>query len=140
MSPLLALRVVTYCLVGAGLAALLLAGLIGLPGAALVAGAILASWWLEGARERGQVRPAVIWVLLGTAAVAIVVDFFYLASSVLDGMVHLLLFLILLRLFTRRRLRDLRDAGYLSFFLLIAASSVTFSVGFLFVFAAFALL
>ena len=55
-------------------------------------------------------------------------------------MVHLLLFLILLRLFARRGLRDLRDAGLLSFFMLVAASSVSFNVGFLFVFVAFLLL
>jgi transglutaminase-like putative cysteine protease len=55
-------------------------------------------------------------------------------------MVHLLLSLILGRLFLRRSLRDLRDAGFLSFFLLVATSSVTFSVGFLFVFVGFLLL
>jgi len=44
-----------------------------------------------------------------TAAVAISVDLFYLAYSLLDGMVHLLLFLILLRLFVRRGLRAARS-------------------------------
>lgn len=140
MAPMLALRLVTYLLVCDGIAALLLAGLIGPLGAALVVLAMLASWWLERARERGVVRPAVAWGLVATAAVAIAMDLAYLASTALDGMVHALLFLILARLFMRRSLRDLRDAGFLSFFLVVATSSVTFSVGFLFVFVAFLLL
>jgi transglutaminase-like putative cysteine protease len=140
MSPALALRLVTYLLVSNGVAALLMAGLVGPLGAALVIGAMLGSWWLEAARERGVVRPVVGWGLLTVAAIAIALDLFYLAQSALDGMVHLLLFLILGRLFMRRAVRDLRDAGFLSFFLLVATSAVTFSVGFLFVFVSFLVL
>jgi hypothetical protein len=137
MPALLALRLVTYLLVGVGVAALYGAALIGPLGAALVALAILVSWGHEQARERGAVRPALGYCLVATAAVAITVDLFYLAYSLLDGMVHLLLFLILLRLFVRRGLKDLRDAGLLSFFMLVAAAAVTFSVGFLVVFVLF---
>src|SRR6266542_2720710 len=130
MSAVLALRLVTYLVVCDGVAALLVAGLIGPPGAALVVLAMLVAWWLEGARERGAVRPAVTWGLVGAAALAIAMDLVYLASTALDGMVHLLLFLILARLVMHRVPRDLRDAGFLSFFLLVAASSATFSAGF----------
>src|SRR5215472_1110826 len=137
MSAMLALRLVTYLLVCDGIVALCLAGLMGWAGAVFVASTILVAWWLEGARARGAVRPAVLWSMLGVAAVAILVDLFYLAQSALDGMVHLLLFLILARLFMRRALKDLQDAGFLSFFLLVATSSVTFSVAFLFVFVVF---
>jgi transglutaminase-like putative cysteine protease len=140
MSPTLALRLVTYLLVCNGVASLLLAGLIGPLGTALVVLAMLGSWWLDRARERGVVREWMAWALVGTAAVAIALDLVYLASTALDGMVHLLLFLILARLFMRRSLRDLRDAGFLSFFLLVAASSVTFSMGFVLVFTTFLLL
>jgi hypothetical protein len=137
---MLALRLVTYLLVCDGIAALYLAGLIGPLGAAFVVLAMLASWWLERARERGVVRPAVAWGLVGAAAVAIATDLVYLASTALDGMVHVLLFLILARLFIRHGLRDLRDAGFLSFFLLVATSTATFSMGFLAVFVSFLLL
>lgn len=140
MSPELGLRLVTYLLVGDGIAALYVADLIGPLGAGLVALAIAASFWHERARRRGFVRPALAWTLVGVAAVAIAVDLVYLASTVLDGMVHVLLFLILVRLFMARRLRDLRDAGYLSFFLLIAGSAATFSLSFLVVFVVFLLL
>jgi len=137
MPALLALRLVTYLMVGTGVAALYGAGLIGALGAALVALAILVGWGHEQARERGAVRPVLGWSLVGTAAVAITVDLFYLAYSLLDGMVHLLLFLILLRLFVRRGLRDLRDAGLLSFFMLVAAAAISFNVSFFFVFVVF---
>jgi transglutaminase-like putative cysteine protease len=140
MSPYLALRLVTYLLVCDGVAGLLLAGLIGAFGATLVLLAMLGSWWLEDARDRGIVRAWTAWALVGTAAVAIAMDLIYLAQNALDGMVHLLLFLILGRLFLRRSLRDLRDAGFLSFFLLVATSSATFSAGFLLVFMVFLLL
>src|SRR5262245_9029024 len=140
MSPYLALRLVTYLLVCDGVAGLLLADLIGVSGAALVVLVMLASWWLEGPRERGVIRPWVAWGLVGASAVAIAMDLLYLASTALHGMVHLLLFLILGRLFLRRSLRDLRTAGFLSFILLVATSSATFSATFLFVFMAFLLL
>ena len=140
MPALLALRLVTYLMVCTGVAALYLANLIGAAGAALVVLAILVSWGHEHARERGAVRPALGWSLVAAAAVAIAVDLFYLAYSLLDGMVHLLLFLILLRLFARRGLRDLRDAGLLSFFMLVAAASISFSLGFLLVYITFLLL
>jgi len=140
MSALLALRLVTYLLVATGVAALYGAGLIGPVGTGLVVLAILVGWGHEQARARGAVRPALGYGLVGAAAVAITVDLFYLAYSLLDGMVHLLLFLILLRLFVRRGLRDLRDAGLLSFFMLVAAASISFSLSFLAVFVVFLVL
>src|SRR2546427_11449850 len=129
-----ALRLVTYLSVCNGIVALLLAGLIGPFGATLLVLAILGAWWLERARERGIVRPALAGGPVVAAAIAITLDLFYLCATALDGMVRLLLFLIFARLVMRRALRDLRDAGFLSFFLLVATSAVTFSVGFLFVF------
>jgi transglutaminase-like putative cysteine protease len=137
VSALLALRLVTYLLVLTGVAALYGAALVGPVGAALVVLAILVGWGHEQARARGAVRPALGYGLVAAAAVAIVIDLFYLAYSILDGMVHLLLFLILLRLFVRRGLKDLRDAGLLSFFMLVAAASISFGLGFLVVFVVF---
>jgi protein-glutamine gamma-glutamyltransferase len=137
MRAFLALRLITYLLVCAGVGALALAGLLGPLGTAIVALALLGNWCIDQVRERMPVRPALGWALIVTAAMAIVLDLFYLAQSILDGMVHLLLFLILLRLFRRHSLKDLRDAGFLSFFMLVAASAVTFNVSFLFVFIAF---
>ncbi len=140
MPALLALRLITYLLVCAGVAALALAGLLGPVGGAVLGLALFGSWVIDQVRERMPVRPLFAWALVVAAAAAIALDLLYLAQSILDGMVHLLLFLILLRLFRRRSLKDLRDAGFLSFFMLVAASAVTFNVSFLFVFVAFLLL
>lgn len=140
MSAHLALRLVTYLLVLTGVAALYGAALVGPVGAGLVVLAILVGWGHEQARARGKVRPALGYGLVGAAAVAVVIDLFYLAYSALDGLVHLLLFLILLRLFVRRGIKDLRDAGLLSFFMLVAAASISMSLGFLAVFVVFLML
>ena len=140
MPALLALRLVTYLLVCAGIAALALAGLLGPVGGTILALALAGSWVIDQMRDRVPVRPVFGWAIVVAAAVAIALDLLFLAQSLLDGMVHLLLFLILLRLFRRRSLKDLRDAGFLSFFMLVAASAVTFNVSFLFVFVAFLLL
>ena len=56
MSPLLALRLVTYLTVADGIAALLLAGLIAPLGAGLVGAAVAGELVLERARERGAPR------------------------------------------------------------------------------------
>jgi len=140
VSTLLALRLITYLLVGVGVAALLLAGLLDPLGGVILTLALIGSWAIDQVRDRMPVRPIFGWALVTTAAFAIGIDLLYLAQNLLDGMVHLLLFLILLRLFRRRSLKDLRDAGFLSFFMLVAASAVTFNVSFLFVFVAFLVL
>src|SRR5262249_60725569 len=74
MAPTLALRLVTYLLVCNGIASLLLAGVIGPLGTALVVLAILGSWWVERARGRGVVREWIAWGLAGARAVALAVD------------------------------------------------------------------
>jgi protein-glutamine gamma-glutamyltransferase len=133
------LRVATYLLVAEGLAALYLGGLLGPLGLALVSAGVVASWWQEALRaplanvRGGQTLPAVI------AISASALDLVYLAESVLDGLVHLLLLLLLYRLFTRSTLRDVRDIGFVCFFMLVAAAPGTFDVAFLGVFVGFLL-
>ena len=139
MTPALAIRVASYLLVLVGGGALVLAGLLGPVGAALVGTALAASWW-QG-RPRGQVHTPRLGALLGAVAVlAAVVDIVYLASTVLDGFVHLLLFLVVARMWSLRAPRDYRVVAFLAFFMLVAASSAAFGVGFLFVYVAFLLL
>ena len=140
MPVLLALRLITYLLVCAGVGALALAGFVGPIGGTILGLALAGSWLIDQVRDRMPVRPLFGWALVVAAAVAIALDLLYLAQTLLDGIVHVLLFLILLRLFRRRSLKDLRDAGFLSFFMLVAASAVMFNVGFLLVFTTFLLL
>lgn len=140
MTAPFAFRLATYLLALDGLAALHMAGLIGTPGSAAVVGAIAASWWRDRAGARLGAAPRLHQAVIVLAAAASALDLLYLAESLLDGFVRLLLFLLLYRLFTRRSLRDARDVGFLSFFMLVAASSVTFDVEFLLVFLVFLVL
>jgi hypothetical protein len=139
MSPAFAVRVAAYLLVADGLLGMVLAGLLGPAGLAVVGAALVASWWQQAIRARIHTR-ALGAVLVGVAAVASAVDLVYIAETVLDGLVHMLLFLVLARLFTADSVKDARTVAFLAFFMLVAASSAAFGVGFLFVFIAFLLL
>ena len=139
MSVALAVRLATYLLVVDGIVALVLAGLLGPAGMVVVAAALALSWGQEAIRARIRTR-GLGAALVGVAAAASVVDLVYLAETVLDGLVHLLLFLVLARLFTADARRDARVVAFLAFFMLVAASSAAFGVGFLGVFIAFLLL
>jgi transglutaminase-like putative cysteine protease len=137
--PARALEIAMYVLVADGLAALVLGGLIGLSGAMLAGALAFATVWRDRvrvplARRRGaEVVPALV------AGALAVIDLVYVAASALDGLVHLLLFLLVYRLYTRATLRDVRDVGFIAFFMLVAAAPGTFDVGFLFVFMTFLL-
>src|SRR3989304_815752 len=71
MPALLALRLITYLLVWAGVAALALAGLLGPVGGAILALALTGSWVIDQVRDRMPVRPLFAWALVVAAAVAI---------------------------------------------------------------------
>jgi protein-glutamine gamma-glutamyltransferase len=119
-----ALRVALYILVADGLAALYLGGLLGPTGLVVVAAAAAASWWQAALRARlGPVRglgPAVV----ALAGLALGAEVLWLALSTLDAFTHLLVFLLLYRLYTRRTLRDARDVTFLAFFMLVAVSPI----------------
>jgi len=140
MSAGLAVRVAAHLLAAAGVAALGLAGMIGPLGAGLVGAGLLLSLGAERLRARLGRMPALGGALAATAAVAWGVDLLYLAETVLDALVHLLLFLVVARLFTLRAPADARVVAFLSFFMLVAASSASFGVSFLFLFLGYLLL
>ena len=132
-----ALRLATLLLAEDGLAALHLAGLLGDAAALAAALGVATTWWSEPLRDRVNAVPGLARALVLVAAVASAIDLGYLASSTLDGLARLLLFLLLYRLAMRGPLRDLRDAAFLAFFMLVAAAPFTFGVGYLFVFLVF---
>lgn len=132
-----ALTVATAVLVADGIVALYLGGLLGEYGALLAISGLAIALARRELRERSGGPLALDRALVVAAAAAAVLDLMYVAASILDGFVHLLLALVLLRLFTGRAARDLRDAGLMSFFMLVAAAAVGFSVAFLFVFSVF---
>ena len=137
MTPQLALRISAYLLVADGVAALFVAGLVGPMGLGLVAGALALAWWRAGSGRRIARLDRVLVLVVAAVATAHVV---YVVESALDGFVSLLLLLVLLRLGTARSLSDLRDAGLLSFFMLVAASSMAFGVSLLFAFVGYLVL
>src|SRR5262249_60014398 len=140
MSPLVALRLVSYLAVADGLAALLLGGLIRALPALGVAAVMLASWWHRRARERGAGHPALGVLLVGLAALALAASLRALGLSLQDALIHALVLIIVTRLVFARSHGDLRDAGGLSFLLLAAAASATFSAGLLVIFASYVVL
>jgi transglutaminase-like putative cysteine protease len=132
-----ALRLATLLLAEDGLAALHLAGLVGDGTTLAVALVVAATWWNEPLRNRVNAVPGLARGLVLIAALASAIDLGYVASSTLDGLARLLLFLLVYRLAMRSVLRDLRDVAFLAFFMLVAAAPFTFGVGYLFVFLVF---
>jgi transglutaminase-like putative cysteine protease len=137
LDPARALNVALYVLVADGLAALWLGDLLGTPGLVLVGLLVVGSCWQEALRAwLGRVPglgALVVTLALGGAAVEIA----WLAPTMLDGFTHLLVVLLLYRLYTRRNLQDVRDVAFVAFFMLVAVSALTFSVAFLGLFLVF---
>jgi len=135
-----ALRVALYLLVVDGVVALYLGELLGPPGVAVVGPLLVLSWWTS-TRSAGPVVPSLLArVVAPLAAAASAVDVLVLAPVALDALVRLLLFLALYKLFTLRSIGDTRVVTFLAFFMLVAAASSAFGVGFLFVFLVFVML
>ena len=132
-----ALILAIYLLVADGLAALVLGGLLGPAGALLVALAVAGSWWQESLRCRIAAVPRLGAALVTLAALAVTLEVVTLAPAMLDAFTHLLVFLLLIKLYTRRTLRDVRDITFLAFFMLVAVSPTTTSVVFLGLFIVF---
>jgi transglutaminase-like putative cysteine protease len=132
-----ALTAAIYLLVADGVAALYLGDLLGLPGFLLLLTLVAGSWWQEPLRRLVEPIPWLGVVLVGLAGGALVVEIVTAATGMLDVFTHLLVFLLLVKLYTLRSLRDARDVTFLAFFMLVAASPVTTSVVFLGLFVTF---
>jgi len=132
-----ALAIAVYLLVADGLAALFLGGLLGGAGLMLAAAAVAASWWQAPLRRRIGARPWLGTAIVVVAAGAVVLEVVTVAASMLDAFTHLLLFLLLVKLYTRRTSRDARDLAFLAFFMLVAVAPATTSVVFLALFVVF---
>ena len=132
-----ALSVAVYLLVANGVAALFLGGSVGVPGLALLGTLVTVSWWQEALRQRVERVPGLGVAIGGVSAILLVAEIVFFAPSMLDVFTHLLVFLLLVKLYTRRTRRDARDVAFLTFFMLVAASPVTTSVVFLGLFVTF---
>jgi transglutaminase-like putative cysteine protease len=132
-----ALTLTVYVLVADGLAALFLGGLLGVSGVIVVGAAAAGSWWQEPLRRRFGRVPRLGLVVIALAAGGLGVEIVTLAPTMLDAFTQLLVFLLLVKLYTRRTPRDARDIAFLAFFTLVAVSPATTSVVFLALFVAF---
>jgi hypothetical protein len=136
-TPARALVLAVYLLVAIALVALFVGGLLGLPGLLVVSAVAVGSWWIEPLRHRiDRVRHLGV-AIVALAAAWLVVEVVTVAPTVLDAFSHLLVFLLLVKLYTRRTLRDARDISFLAFFALVAVSPVTTSAVFLALFVVF---
>jgi protein-glutamine gamma-glutamyltransferase len=127
-------RLVTHILVLDALAALYLTDAVPPAALVLVAGLTAAAWRpdLFGKHPRQLQR---FWDLftLGFLTFA-VADLAFLADSIVAALLHLLLFLIVYRLFHAQTAREGLELVLLTFLQLLAASTLTASLGFLLVF------
>jgi len=82
-----------------------------------------------------------LWdTLTGIFLVYGLLDLVLLAESVIAALMHLLLFLLIYKLYNQRSPRDFLDVIILTFLMLIAAATLTVSFGFLLVFSLYMLL
>lgn len=140
MAALPALKLATYLLVLDAFVALHLTEVLGPLESGIILAAALASWWSD------RMRAAVashrrLWDIatVGFAAFSLL-DILYLADSFIAGVIHLLLYITLYKLFNRRATRDYLDLYVVSFFQLVAAAALTTSFAYLFVFVTFMIL
>jgi len=136
-APARALVLAVYLLVAVALVALFVGGLLGLTGLIAVSVVAAGSWWVEPLRPRIDRVPQLGVAIVVLAVAWLVVEVVTVAPTVLDAFSHLLVFLLLVKLYTRRTLRDARDIAFLAFFALVAVSPVTTSAVFLALFVVF---
>src|SRR5262249_30229252 len=97
-------------------------------------------FWADVRGFRLDAQWVVVRGLVVLAAVLSTVDVLYLAETVLDGLVRLLLFLVVYKLLTQRTVAESRTVSFLALFMLIASAVSAFGVGFLGVVVAFTVL
>jgi len=127
-------RVSSLLLMGDGLLALWLSGLLGLAETLLVGLGLVLGFYGEARSFSPRARRIAQRIAMGLLPLLLAADVLYLADSLLHGLIHLLTLLGLLKLFLRTNDRDFRDLYIISFFQLLAASATTTSMAFLVVF------
>jgi transglutaminase-like putative cysteine protease len=137
--PLL-LRATVYGVVLNSFGALLLTEVLSPPVLGLVGGLMAASWFTDAIRGHIPNYRRLWDVITALFFGYTILDFLLLAESFIAAIVHLLLFLLVYKLFNARRNRDLLDVFILSFLMLVVASTLTTSLGFLAVFCGYMLL
>lgn len=133
------LDVSLFLLIFTGFGTLASTGKLDLPTVALVSAALLFRGY--GLARRRQITLTERWTNLLTIACVgfYIADEFFISRSFLDSLVHLLLFVMLVRLFSAQTDRDHFFLAALSFGMVLAAAVLTVDSTFLFALAGFVL-
>lgn len=140
MAVPLAFRLALAGLVLTAWGALALTPVLEWPALAGVGLLLLGSWWAEPLRGRISDyrrlwdRLTVLFLLFA------LLDLTLLAESLIAALIHLLLFLLIFKLYNLRSHRDCSDTIVLTFLVLIASATLTVSFGFLPIFSLYLLL
>ncbi len=129
-----------YFLVLDAFGALYLTQVLGWPEFVAAFLACAGSWWTEEIRARVASFRRLWDILTGLFVVFAILDLAFLAESFMVGIIHLLLFLLVYKLYNTRGHRDILDLFILTFLLLLASSTLTVSFGFLLVFCLYMIL
>lgn len=130
--PLLS-RLALSLLVLDALGALHLTRIVDLPGEAGLLLLVLASWRAEALRARIPNYQRLWGLITALCSAYLALDFLLLAESLMAALIHLLLFLLLHKLYNLRSHRDYAETALLTFLLLIVSATLTVSFGFLLV-------
>lgn len=129
-----------YLLVLNAFGALYLTDLFEVPALAAILAVALGSWWTDPLHRRIPNYRQLWDTITAVFLVYAILDFLLLAESVIAALIHLLLFLLVYKLYNQRTPRDFLDVVILTFLKLIAAATLTVSFGFLLVLALYLLL
>jgi protein-glutamine gamma-glutamyltransferase len=133
-------EVALYLLVVSGFATLISTGSLDLPAVLLVSVAILFRGYLL-ARRRTLLIPETWTTALTLGYVAFyLADYFVFSGVFVTATVHLVLFVMVVRLFSTKRDRDYYFLAVISFLMVLAAAVLTVNSAFLLAFAAFMLM
>src|ERR1041384_7994657 len=128
-----------YLLLVVGFTALMGTNKLDLPSLALVLPALLARGWLLLMRKSFTISERWTSTLTIAYFAFYAADYFYFSESFLNATVHLVLFSMVIKIFSVRRDRDLLYLSVLSFLMVLAAAVLTVDTLFLLTFSLFIL-
>lgn len=122
----------SHCLVASGFLAIATTGALGPLSLGVVGSALIASWFIDTVKLRRALPP---WAWAGILLTYVPIYYFdwrFLSHSAMTSTLHLMLFIAAFKLLTRAADRDYLYLYLLSFCALLAATTLTIDLGFLF--------
>jgi len=133
------LEVVVYLLALTGFATLASTGGLDLPGIVFVSSALLIRGYLLASGQTLIITGSWTTILTVGYAIYYLADYFLISRSFISATVHLVLFVLVVRLFSTQRERDYYFLAVISFLMVLAAAVLTVDSVFLVTFALFML-